>query len=120
MSNCLTQDEEKMESSGNSEPQDPSVSLRIDLTRQTLSKLAEIVSKAQISSLCLAAVGSLGEIFKSGPLPLPDNPGQSQEQTREGADLSKSSLVECLTKKLESGKDAKVRDVRHSLIITTT
>lgn len=105
----------------------PSSSPRLDLIQTVLSKLLEITDKTLVSALCLAAVGSLGEIFKSGSIPIPNDsipisddsipipddssPEEAMVKVESVTELSKASLVRCLTKKLKNAKDSKVREV---------
>lgn len=51
--------------------------------------------------LVCSAVKALGEVCRSGPLPLPSD-------SREAVAFTKATVVECLANKLKTGKDAKV------------
>lgn len=62
-----------------------------------------LVSSVTIVQLACSVCGALGEIARGGPLPLPDKPGEG-----EGDVLFKTSVVDCLTRKLRSAKEIKV------------
>ncbi len=62
-----------------------------------------MVRESKTSILTLTAVSSLGVIFKSGLLPLPNGPGPST------VGLTKLGLVETLVNKMDTEKDIKVR-----------
>lgn len=66
-----------------------------------------LVSSVTIVQLACSVCGALGEIARGGPLPLPDKPGEGEEEGEEDV-LFKTSVVDCLTRKLRSAKEIKV------------
>ena len=80
-----------------------------------------LASTAKISQLSMSACSALGDIFRSGPLPLPPKgPAAAGDQSGDngasvkgivtGSDdeLSQRDLVTCLSKILQSAKEIKV------------
>ena len=81
-----------------------------------------LASTAKISQLSMSACSALGDIFRSGPLPLlPGGPAAAGDQSGDngpssvkdivtGSDdeLSQQDLVTCLSKILQSAKEIKV------------
>ena len=85
----------------------------------------EVATTAKISQLCTSACGALGDIFRSGPLPLPLGPMDLEgklgtpEATEvikdilsrddsDGGELTQLDLVLSLSKLLVSAKEIKV------------
>ncbi|XP_064386642.1 proteasome adapter and scaffold protein ECM29-like isoform X2 [Halichondria panicea] len=89
-------DEEKMDSSDRQ-------SISKELVHSSLLLLSIMVRESKTSILTLTAVSSLGVIFKSGLLPLPNGPGPST------VGLTKLGLVETLVNKMDTEKDIKVK-----------
>lgn len=80
--------------------------------------IVTVASTAKISQLSMSACSALGDIFRSGPLPLPEGRAGGQSGDKEGDDivtgnddeLSQQMLVTCLSKILKSAKEVKVMD----------
>lgn len=83
----------------------------------------EVASTAMISQLSMSACSALGDIFRSGPLPLPVGPGDQSTDKGETGDkqpqfedvmthgdneLTQRVLVTCLSKILKSAREIKV------------
>jgi hypothetical protein len=84
-----------------------------------------LASAAKISQLSMSACSALGDIFRSGPLPLPPGGGPVDQSGGKGDtgekqpsiedivtgrndELNQRDLVSCLSKILQSAKEIKV------------
>lgn len=74
-----------------------------DVIRKVLEKLVHLLKRESQNQLSLPACVSIGHIFYSGPLPLPDTSSQADV-------LTKGLLVQALSDKLNNSSDMKLRE----------
>ena len=71
----------------------------------------DVVKITVSTQLSASACKALGNVFRSGALPLPtgvSGRGKGEESRVEGEGLSKAMLVECLDKVVKNAKQPKV------------